>query len=107
MNFQKNKSMETKVCKECNKEQPIGLFKKTRWGTLVNVCNECTTRKLRKTKEEKKGVVSVQLNKNILRAKKMRLAEFTPSELMEELVRRGYHGKLTYTETHEIGLSNF
>lgn len=99
--------METKVCKECGRELPVNLFKKTRWGTQVNVCNECTTRKLRKTKEEKKGVVSVQLNENIIRAKKMRLAEFTPRELMEELVRRGYQGKLTYTEVHEIDLSHF
>lgn len=99
--------METKICKECGKEQPIGLFKKTRWGTHVNVCTECTTRKMRKTKEEKQDVVSVRLNENILRAKKMRLSEFTPRELMEELVRRGYQGKLTYTETHEIDLSSF
>lgn len=60
-----------------------------------------------KQRKKKQDVVSVRLNENILRAKKMRLSEFTPRELMEELVRRGYKGKLSYTEVHEIDLSNF
>lgn len=33
------------------------------------------------------------------------LADFTPRELMAELKRRGYEGKLTYVETHTIDLS--
>lgn len=60
-----------------------------------------------KQRKKKQDVVSVRLNENILRAKKMRLSEFTPRELMEEPVRRGYKGKLSYTEVHEIDLSNF
>ena len=33
------------------------------------------------------------------------LADFTPRELMAELKRRGYEGKITYVETHTIDLS--
>jgi hypothetical protein len=33
------------------------------------------------------------------------LADFSPRELMAELKRRGYEGKITYVETHTIDLS--
>ena len=40
-------------------------------------------------------------------ARNARLAEFTPRELMAELARRGYEGKLTYTRVEEIDINNF
>lgn len=46
--------METKICKECGEERPISDFKLTRWGTRTDVCNECTTAKLRETKANKR-----------------------------------------------------
>jgi hypothetical protein len=35
------------------------------------------------------------------------LEQYTPRELIEELSRRGYKGKLQYTQVHVIDLENF
>lgn len=40
--------------------------------------------------------------KKIDSVKEMRLKDFTPRELMQELKRRGYEFEMTYTEVHTI-----
>lgn len=35
------------------------------------------------------------------------LSAYTPRQLMEELARRGYEGKLTYTKIVTIDITNF
>jgi ribosome-binding protein aMBF1 (putative translation factor) len=99
--------METKICKDCGRELPETNFKKTRWGTLANVCNECATRKRMATianlKEDEKRAVEHAINEK----RALRIHDFTPRELMAELARRGYQGTLTYTETHEINIADF
>ena len=88
--------METKVCKRCGKELPVENFKTSRFGTRVSVCTDCANKKRRANAEEK-------------RRKKIEddgaLGCFTPRQLMQELARRGYRGKLTYTQ--EIDICNF
>lgn len=41
-------------------------------------------------------------SKNIDSVKEMRLKDFTPRELMQELKRRGYEFEMTYVEVHKI-----
>mgnify|MGYP006896759018 CR=1 FL=1 len=89
--------METmKNCKDCGRELPETQFKKTRWGTRASVCNECANAKRKLSVESKTED-----------ARKMRLSEFEPRELMEELARRGYEGKLTFTRVITIDITNF
>ena len=92
--------METKVCKCCGKELPITEFAvrgiKGMKGErkVTDFCKSCMAKK-----------VANGRGKAINNARAMRLRDFTPRELMEELKRRGYEGKLTYVETHTIDLS--
>ena len=94
--------METRVCKCCGVEKPIEEFTMTR-GNYNYVCKECSNKKKRETWDKKK--VNRNLEEELANARKLRLADFTPRELMQELKRKGYEGKLTYVETHTIDLS--
>lgn len=90
----------TIVCKNCGRELPIGNFKLTRSGTRACVCTECSTAKRRANKQ-------ALIKDTELKARALRIKDFTPRELMEELARRGYKGKLTFVETHTIDIEDF
>ena len=96
---------ETKVCRCCGRTLDISNFKISRWGGRVSVCTECTTNKLRENKRKKHVEQKQELEDAIVENRQLRLADFTSRELMAELKRRGYEGKLTYVETHTIDLS--
>lgn len=96
---------ETKVCRCCGRELPISNFKTTRWGGNVSVCTECATTKLRENKQKKLEEQKQKVEDMRAETRQLRLADFTPRELLEELKRRGYEGHLTYVETHTIDLS--
>lgn len=98
---------ETKVCKECGREMPISLFKLTRWGNRAEVCNDCANQKLRASLAENKRKLIDEQHQKEVDARKLRLRDFSPRELMEELARRGYKGNLTFVETHVINIENF
>ena len=94
-----------KICRCCGRELPLNHFKKTRYGGYVSVCTECSTKKLRENKqkrieEQKQKVEDVRAEN-----RQLCLKDFTARELIAELKRRGYEGKLTYIETHTIDLS--
>lgn len=99
--------METRICKECGRELPIEEFRMTRNKTRCSVCNTCSeskrmaTRKKNRLERENKETAMQQ------DARKLRLHDFTPRELMVELAERGYKGKLTYTRVGEIDITNF
>lgn len=96
--------METKVCATCGRELTLDHFAKKPYG-VAKSCNECNAKKCADGKAYKKKVS--ELEKQIEEMKSVRLKDFSPRELMEELVRRGYRGKLTYTQVQEIDLSAF
>lgn len=89
------------TCKTCGRTLPlVGNFKRTRWGSYAHVCNDCATKKRMET------VVTMKETK-VKETHELRLKDFTPRELMEELARRGYEGKLTYTRVETIDITNF
>jgi len=92
-----------RVCRCCGIQKPLEEFTTTR-GSYNHVCKECANKKKRETWDRKK--VNRNLEDELANARNLRLADFTPRELMEDLYRRGYRGKLEYTETHTIDLSN-
>lgn len=96
--------METKVCATCGRELTLDHFAKKPYG-VAKSCNECNAKKCADGKAYKKKVS--ELEKQIEEMKSVRLNDFTPRELMEELVRRCYRGKLVYTQVQEIDLSAF
>lgn len=86
----------TKKCTICGKTLPLSAFylKSGSKDGYQHCCKEChkqQNKKYYKTSKEK--------------LRTSRLADFTPRELMAELRRRGYEGKLYYTEVHTIELS--
>ena len=95
---------ETKVCKCCGRELPINNFKKGRWG-YVSVCNECDKQHRAENRQARIDKAKQKVEEVRAGNRQLCLADFTPRELMAELKRRGYEGKLTYVETHTIDLS--
>lgn len=95
--------METRICKCCGRELPLEKFNKNAFG-YTHVCNECTSKnrsEAAKRRNEMKAKISDAEN-----ARNLRLQDFTPRELLEELRRRGYEGKLRYVQVHEINLAD-
>jgi len=91
------KMEETKKCKCCGRELPLSEFNMSGVGVLLNTCKECMRKKQidgrKKRKEER------DFEQEIANAKKMRLADFTPRELMEALANRGIDGDMKIPET--------
>lgn len=101
--------METKICKCCGKELPITEFRKGKAHGVefvMSVCNTCMRNKQAEGHKRRKEKQAISHEEELAQAKTLRLKDFTPRELMEELKRRGYEGKITYVETHVIDLSN-
>ena len=86
---------ETKICKVCGKELPISEFSRNGFGVL-STCKSCVNEAKTKGRAAKKRVRDFEAE--IDQAKKMRLADFTPRDLLAELRRRGYDGELYYPE---------
>lgn len=87
---------ELRECKCCGKLKPLTMFRKSARGGYTSVCSECVREKYHAT-HHKRGQ-----DKRIAS-----LNDYSPRELMEELARRGYKGKLTYTRIETIDITNF
>lgn len=98
--------MEKKVCKCCGRELSLDHFKRGRYD-YVSVCLDCDKKHRAEKRQARNDEQKQKEKEEALRAEKRNLclADFTPRELMEELKRRGYEGRLTYIETHVIDLS--
>lgn len=93
---------ETRVCKCCGTEQQIGNFVKNVFG-YTSVCKTCNSKNRKLAKQKQSQLKQQALD--AVNARNLKLSDFTPRELMAELKRRGYDGKITYVETHTIDLS--
>lgn len=98
--------METKKCKECGRELPIEQFKMARTGKRVDVCTECANRKANATRQANKEKAANEQDSIVKEARMFRLKDFEPRELMQELKRRGYDGKLTFFVERTVNLSD-
>lgn len=96
--------IETKVCKECGRELPIAFFKKSRYGVRVSVCTPCACTKAQATRASNKSKNDKvnELVQELARVKTMRLQDYSPRDLMNELARRGYKGELTFVQKIDI-----
>ena len=86
---------ETKICKVCGKELPMSEFNLSGGGRL-NTCKACVSEAKSRGRAAKKKVRNFE--KELEEAKKMRLADFTPRDLLAQLKRWGYEGELYYPE---------
>lgn len=79
--------METKICKRCGRELPIEDYHidNRMIGGHKSICKECTSAYCKERNDAKKAD-----------KESTPLSKFTPRELIEELRRRGYKGKLQY-----------
>lgn len=91
------KEMATKVCSHCGRELPVSEFNKRSASSdgLQHWCRDCMHKSY--SESYKRRVVVSSLSHDDASNP---LASFKLRELIEELRRRGYKGKLTYT--HEI-----
>jgi len=94
-------------CQKCGEIKPQRMFKKTRWGNFSIVCNECVAAARHANAQKKINSEIESVKVELEKARLLRISEFSPRELMQELARRGYEGKLTYTTTHTIDITNF
>ena len=97
---------EVKKCKCCGRELPLSEFHKTGFG-VTNTCKECVVKKQKEGKAAKKK--ERDFEQEIANAKKMRLADFSPRDLMEELASRGIEGTMRIPKTtyKEVDLASF
>lgn len=90
---------QTQVCKCCGKELPLEMFRVSKLGRF-QTCVECVSRNHKKSLAAKKTAELAMEEAD--KARRMRLADFKPRELMAELKRRGYKFTMEYVETHVI-----
>lgn len=86
---------ETKTCPKCGRTLTADSFYKRSNGTLYSYCKECA----KAYNKEHNMRITPPDSENPLSA-------FTPRQLMQELVRRGYTGKLKLVTINEIDLNN-
>lgn len=79
-------------------------FRPSRLG-ILKTCKECVRQNQIKSKLDKK--IAKMKGDELEKAKRARLSDFSPRELMAELVRRGYEFTAKYTEVHVINSKDF
>lgn len=94
-----DEGQKTQVCICCGRELPIEMYRVSKLGRH-KTCMDCTRKHQIEAKLNKK--IEKFQGDEVEKAKKARLAEFQPRELMAELKRRGYKFTMEYVETHVI-----
>lgn len=99
-----NTNSQTKQCHRCGETKDITQFRRMHYG-YMSVCKECVAKSQSKTWAKKAEEKKSNEQNALKQQRELRLQDFTPRELMEELYRRGYEGELIYTEIHKIDIS--
>ena len=81
----------TKTCPKCGRTLPIESFYKRGNGMIYSYCKECT----RTYNKERSMRITPPDSENPL-------SEYTPRQLMQELKRRGYTGKLYIQQVADL-----
>ena len=90
--------IKTKVCSKCKRELPITEFNKHRRSKdgLQCSCKQCQKEYVKAKRLEKLELE--QERKNFIENGNPKLKEFTPRQLMDELIARGYRDELIYVQ---------
>lgn len=94
----------TKVCRVCGKELPLSAYFRnaTYKDGYMTKCKECIKKEEKERNDRNRAIIR-QASMNSGKP----LSAYTPRELMAELARRGYSGKLEYVEKHTIDITDF
>lgn len=86
---------QTKFCPSCGETKPITEFSrnKTAKDGRQSECKACKNKRAKEKRDAHKLLIGGGDNP---------LIGYTPRQLMEELARRGYTGKLSYTKVIDI-----
>lgn len=95
---------ENKKCKICGRELPISHFSKNSRSKdgYMSMCKDCLGERQSAGRKAKRENEMKKIDDEVINARNLRLHDFTPRQLMEELKRRGYEFEATYTEVHRI-----
>lgn len=91
----------TKVCKRCGRELPVDSFgrhPKTRDG-YQPVCKECRSKEFKGVPQERKAKAPKPEKEPTPKAV---LSQFTDDQLIEEIRRRGWGGRLSITHNYML-----
>lgn len=90
--------IKTKVCSKCKRELPITEFSKHRRSKdgLQCSCKQCQKEYMESIRSKQDKIK--QERKNFIENGNPKLKEFTPRQLMDELIARGYRGELIYVQ---------
>lgn len=88
----------TKVCSRCGRELPTSAFgiSRQRADGMQVWCKECKNEAERAREKDAKSNIHIPGFSEPAKDNGRPLSSFTPRELMEELAKRGYKGKLRY-----------
>lgn len=89
---------ETKLCLRCERILPLDSFSKnsSRPDGLQAYCKDCQRQQSQDYKQ--KRTVKQRERISNLENGNPKLKDFTPRQLMDELISRGYRGELIYTQ---------
>lgn len=89
---------ETKLCPRCKRILPLDSFSKnsSRPDGLQAYCKDCQREQVQNYKQ--KRTVKRRERISNLENGNPKLKDFTPRQLMDELISRGYRGELIYTQ---------
>lgn len=107
--------METKVCKKCGRELPVSEFYKSNKSSdgLQWWCKDCLkqsskmSHRVKKNKNPLERFATDELRDELISRGGNLVPKPTPREMMQELARLGYKGKLTFTRIETIDIENF